>query len=329
MISKQNIGQTGLNVSELGLGCASLAGIFAPVASSDARATINEAYEAGITYFDTAPFYGHGLSERLVGDCVRSKSDVVVSSKVGRLLKPGASEDPGAWVSALPFKPVFDYSYDAIMRSHQDSLQRMGLDRIDILYIHDIGNITHGVQVGLELFEVAMGEGYRALEELRSAGDIKAIGLGVNETDVCRQALERGDWDVFLLAGRYTLLEQSPLDDLFPACRNAGTDIVIGGPFNSGVLVGGKTFDYGLVPPEVAQRIIRLKAICDSHNIPSAAAALQFPLAHPIVKSVVPGPRTPTELSQILDWWNIDIPTSLWSDLQSEGLISVDAVFPG
>ena len=320
MISKQNIGQTGLRMSELGLGCASLAGIFSPVANSDARATINAAYEAGITYFDTAPFYGHGLSERLVGDGIRSKSDVVVSSKVGRLLKPGASENPGAWVSALPFTPVFDYSYDAIMRSYEDSLQRAGLDRIDILYIHDIGNITHGEQSGPQLFEIAMNGGYRALEELRSAGDIKAIGLGVNEATVCLKALERGDWDVFLLAGRYTLLEQSPPNDLFPACKSAGTDIVIGGPFNSGVLVGGNTFDYGQIPADVALRVTRLKAVCDAHKIPLAAAALQFPLAHPIVKCVVPGPRTPTELSQVLDWWNIDIPTSLWSDLQSDSL---------
>lgn len=321
MISKQTIARTGIEVTELGLGCASLAGIFSPVAPEDARATISDALAAGITYFDTAPFYGHGLSERLVGDGIRGAPDVVVSSKAGRLLKPGRAEDPGAWVSALPFTPVFDYSYDGIMRSFEDSLQRTGLDRIDILYIHDIGNLTHGDHDGPGLFETAMGEGYQALDRLRSGGAIGAIGLGVNETTVCQAALERGNWDVFMLAGRYTLLEQTPLEDLFPACEKAGTDIVIGGPFNSGVLVGGETFDYGRIPPGIAQRVSKIKAICDAHNVPLAAAALQFPIAHTLVKSVVPGPRTPTELNQILDWWNISIPASLWSDLQSEGLL--------
>ncbi len=231
-------------------------------------------------------------------------------------------------MSALPFTPVFDYSYDAIMRSYEDSLQRTGLDKIDILYVHDIGNLTHGDTDGPAQFEIAMGDGYRALEALRSSGAISAIGLGVNETAVCQAALERGDWDVFLLAGRYTLLEQSPLDDLFPACEKAGTDIVVGGPFNSGVLVGGETFDYDQIPQYVASRVAKLKNICDAHNIPLAAAALQFPLAQPIVKSVIPGPRTPSELSQILDWWNINIPASLWSDLQSEGMIRADAILP-
>lgn len=329
MISKSKIAQTGLEITQLGLGCASLAGIFDPVDQGDARATIKEAQLAGINYFDTAPFYGHGLSERLVGDGIRFKSDVVVSSKVGRLLKPDRARDPGAWVAALPFTPVFDYSYDAIMRSYEDSLQRTGLDRIDILYVHDIGNTTHGDKVGPALFETAMSEGYRALHELRANGAISAIGLGVNETAVCQAALQLGDWDVILLAGRFTLLEQTPLDNLFPACEKAGTDIIIGGPFNSGILVGGETFDYGKIPQHIVHRVSKLRSICDSHNVPLAAAALQFPLAHSIVRSVIPGPRTTVELTQILDWWNINIPASLWSDLRSEGAIRGDVTLSG
>lgn len=328
MISKNKLGKSGLEVTKLGLGCASLAGIFNPVDQGDARATIEEAQLVGINYIDTAPFYGHGLSERLVGDGVRFKPDIIISSKVGRLLNPGKESNPGAWVAALPFTPVFDYSYDAIMRSYEDSLQRTGLDRIDILYIHDIGTMTHGDDAGPELFKTAMDGGYRALDELRSSGAISAIGLGVNETEVCLASLQHGDWDVFLLAGRYTLLEQTPLDDLFPACEKVGTDIIIGGPFNSGVLVGGETFDYGEIPQQVARRVNKLKKVCNAYNIPLAAAALQFPAANAIVKSVIPGPRTPAELAQILEWWNISIPVSLWSDLRSEGVIRGDATIP-
>ncbi len=283
--------------------------------------TIQSAWNSGVRYFDTAPFYGHGLSERLVGDSLREFDDRIISTKVGRLLKPGRMKDPGAWVTALPFEPVFDYSYDGIMRSYEDSLQRLGLDRIDILYIHDIGDLTHGKKSGAELFEVAMNSGYRALEQLRMAGDIKAVGLGVNESKVCEQALDRGDWDVFMLAGRYTLLEQQPLHDLFPACEASGTSIVIGGPFNSGVLVGYNKFDYTDIPESVINKTQKLEAVVREYGIALPAVAIQFPAAHKIVKSVVPGPRSGHEYEQILEWWNADIPDSLWTDLVSEELI--------
>jgi len=327
-LRRSPIRQTGLTVSELGLGCASLAGIFTAVPEADARATIARALDAGIRYFDTAPFYGHGLSERLTGDGIRGAEDVVLSSKVGRLLRPGVHADPGAWVTALPFTPEYDYSYDGIMRSYEDSLQRLGLDRIDILYLHDIGNLTHGDEAGPTLFETAMTGGYKALEELRSQGVISAFGLGVNEAAVCEAALDRGDWDVFLLAGRYTLLEQDTLQGLLAKCIRHDTDIVIGGPFNSGVLVGGDSFDYGAVPPRIAKRVKQLTAVCKSHGVPLPAAALRFPLAHPVVKSVIPGPRTPAELDQILDWWKAPIPAALWRDLKTEGLIAADAPVP-
>ena len=327
-IRQSKLSSTDVSLTELGLGAASLAGIFRAVPEQDARATIAEALEQDIRYFDTAPFYGHGLSERFVGDGLRGQVDATLSSKVGRVLEPGVIADRGAWATPLPFSPVYDYSYDGIMRSYEHSLHRLGLDRIDILYLHDIGNLTHGAEAGPELFETAMTDGYRALDELRSAGAVSAIGLGVNETQVCQDALQRGDWDVFLLAGRYTLLEQAPLDDLLPACANAGTDIVIGGPFNSGVLVGGDTFDYDRVPADVARKVQRLDEICSAHNVPLPAAALQFPLAHPVVKSTIPGPRTTRELQQIIDWWGSAIPDSLWSDLKTAGLLHPDAPTP-
>lgn len=317
-----------LSLTSIGLGAASLAGIFRAVPEQSGRATIAKAADSGIGYFDTAPFYGHGLSERLVGDGLRGRKGVVLSTKVGRILRPGPAADQGAWATPLPFHHVYDYSYDGIMRSYEHSLQRLGLDQIDILYIHDIGDLTHGVDAGPDLFETAMTGGYRALDELRSSGAISAFGLGVNEAKVCLDALDRGDWDVFLLAGRYTLLEQGPLDDLLPACKRAGTDIVIGGPFNSGVLVGGDTFDYGSVPPRIADHVRRLKEVCAAHSVDLPAAALQFPLAHPVVKSVIPGPRTPDELQEILDWCDQTIPDSFWTDLETAGLLHADAPTP-
>ncbi|SHJ13626.1 D-threo-aldose 1-dehydrogenase [Shimia gijangensis] len=327
-LATSKLGRNQLTVSQLGLGCASLAGIFEAVRDQDARATIAEALSAGITYVDTAPFYGHGLSERLVGDGVRAASDVVVSSKVGRILTPGPASNPGAWVSALPFTPTYDYSYDGVMRSYEASLHRMGRDRINILYFHDIGAMTHGDVMGREIFETAMTSGYRALEELRNSGAIDAFGLGVNEVAVCETALERGDWDAFLLAGRYTLLEQSPSNLLLAKCAARGVDIVVGGPFNSGVLVGGNSFDYGAIPPEITGKVLEMTRICQTHDVPLPAAALQFPLAHPVVKSVIPGPRTPQELHQILGWWSHTIPAGLWSDLKDAGLIASEAPVP-
>ncbi len=327
-LATAKLGRNQITVSQLGLGCASLAGIFEAVREQDARATIAKALEAGISYVDTAPFYGHGLSERLTGDGVRTASNVVISSKVGRILNPGVTADPGAWVSALPFTPSYDYSYDGVMRSHEASLHRMGVDRINILYFHDIGTMTHGDALAPGVFETAMTSGYRALEELRSSGAIDAFGLGVNEVAVCEAALERGDWDAFLLAGRYTLLEQSPTIGLLAECAKRNVDIVVGGPFNSGVLVGGNSFDYGAIPPEIARKVLDMTRICQAHNVPLPAAALQFPLAHPVVKSVIPGPRTPQELQQILGWWAHDIPAVLWRDLQGAGHITPDAQVP-
>ncbi|WP_299913059.1 aldo/keto reductase [uncultured Paracoccus sp.] len=327
-LKRNRLGPNGPLVTELGLGCASLAGIFHPVSEAQALATIDSARQAGIGYFDTAPFYGHGLSEHRVGAALRGQ-DAVISTKVGRLLRPGAAPDAGAWVEALPFTPVYDYSHDGVMRSIEDSLQRLGRDRIDIAYIHDIGTLTHGDIDGPDRFATAMDGGYRALDSLRAAGVVGAIGLGVNETQVCLDALRYGQWDAFLLAGRYTLLEQAPLDDLFPACAKAGTDLVIGGPFNSGVLAGGDTFDYGTVPPPIAARIRAIKAVCEACRVDLPAAALAFCRAHPLVKSTIPGPRSPEELADILAWWSAPIPDAFWDALKSEALLRTDAPTPG
>jgi len=315
------VGKKGLKISQLGFGGASIAGMSGAVPAEQARATIQSAVDYGLTYFDTAPFYGYGQSERLIGDGLRGVDKIVLSSKAGRLLRPGALQDPGPWVNPLPFTPEFDYSYDGIMRSYEDSLQRLGLDRIDILFLHDIGNLTHGLENGSIFFETAMTNGYKALEELRSSGAISAIGLGVNETAVCEAVLERGDWDVFMLAGRYTLIEQKPITSLLPKCAAQGVDIVIGGPFNSGVLVGGESYDYHAIPPEIRDKVLKLNEVCQAHGVDLAAAALQFPKAHPVVKSTLPGPRSVDEMKQIHDWWTQLIPTSFWTDLKTEKLL--------
>ena len=322
------VGKTSLRLPTLGFGAAPLGGLFDAVEGPEAALTLTSALDQGMSYVDTAPFYGFGRSERRVGDQLRGR-DYQLSSKVGRILAPGALPDPAAmgWPDALPFHPVFDYSYYGIMRSFEDSLQRLGLDQIDILYVHDIGEATHGAENQTH-FKALADSGYRALDALRGAGRVKAIGLGVNETEACIAALEIGDWDVFLLAGRYTLLEQTSLDTLFPLCAARDVSIVVGGPFNSGILVGGDTWNYGAAPDHILQRVKDLSAVCRDYDVPLPAAALQFPLGHDVVCSVIPGLRDRAELSATLSWVGHEIPAELWTTLKVRGLLHPDAPTP-
>ena len=326
----REIGATGLQVSELGLGCAAMAGNHRAVDDVDIEAAIDWALGSDIKYFDTAPFYGFGRSEHFVGRALRHRDDWVLSTKAGRLLAPGYPTDSSAaeWPGSFPFHQIYDYSYDGVMRSYQDSLQRLGVSRIDILLLHDIGVMQHGPEDNERLFADAMSGGYKALDELRRAGDIKAIGLGVNEREVCIEAMNYGHWDAFLLAGRYTLLEQSPLNDLFLQCEASGTSIILGGPFNSGILAGGDTWNYAKAPADVLDKAKRISAVCESHSIPLPAAALQFPLGSSQVVSVIPGPRSGKEMRQISEWFSMTIPDSLWTDLKNEGLLQANAPLP-
>lgn len=327
-MKKRQVGNTGLAIDELGLGCAPLGGNFVDLTDSKAADLVGAAKEAGISYFDTAPWYGFGRSERVVGDILRG-SDYVLSDKVGRLLRPGGVENPMDFgmIDPLPFHVIYDYSYDGIMRAFEDNLQRLGLDRIDILLAHDIGEFQHGPENERHFGDLA-DSGYRAMAELREAGVVKAIGLGVNENHVCQDALQIGEWDVFLLAGRYTLLEQTPLDTLFPACREAGTSIICGGPFNSGILVGREMWNYAEAPKEIVEKARALGEVADNFSVPLAAAALQFPLANDIVTSVIPGPRDASELEQILEWYNASIPGAFWAELKSKNLLAKGAPVP-
>ncbi len=326
----RQIGRTKLRVTELGLGCATLGGSRIEVAHRAAEEIVAAAWDAGVRYVDTAPFYGVGQAERAVGDAMRDRprGEWVLSTKVGRLLKPNPTgQHADGRIHPLPFDPVYDYSYDGIMRSFEDSFQRLGLAKIDILYVHDIGRYQHGDAHPGHMKNLREG-GYRALRELRASGAVSAIGIGVNEREVLLEAMEWGEWDAFLLAGRYTLLEQAPLDDLLPKCVTAGTSIVVGGPLNSGILAGRGTWNYNPAPPEVVERVKKIAAICDAHGVPLPAAALQFPLAHPAVAAIIPGPRNAAEFTQNLALLRHPIPAALWADLRQAGLLHPAAPVP-
>jgi D-threo-aldose 1-dehydrogenase len=337
-LRRRRIGQTQLHVSELGLGAASLGNLYNVVTDDVAGAMLAAACAAGITYVDTAPFYGFGLSERRVGDAVRGNRNMVVSTKVGRLLRPASDvvDDRERWGfrSSMPFSPEYDYTFDGVMQSWQASLQRLGMARVDMLFVHDIGKATHGSSHTERFRELTEGGGLRALSKLRADGAISAVGIGVNEVEVCLDVLREFELDAVLLAGRYTLLEQDPLDELFPQCSIRGTSIVIGGPYNSGILATGTRsglpmhFNYERPPVSIIERVRGIESICDRYDVPLAAAALQFPLAHPQVASVIPGVGHASRIAQTLELYRRAIPDVFWDELKDAGLIRSDAPTP-
>lgn len=336
-VEKRRIGNTALTVDTLGFGCAPLGNLYRQVPDSEATALLESAWVHGFRYYDTAPHYGQGLSERRLGDLLRQHSadPYVVSTKVGRLLEPaGYADERHGFLSPMPFDIVYDYSYDGILRSFEDSLQRLGLDRIDILYMHDIGAYTHGAEND-RLFPIAMQQGYRAMDELRSSGRVSAIGLGVNEYQVCEAALDYGDWDCFLLAGRYTLLEQDALQSFLPACERRQCSIIVGGAYNSGILATGVQgagpwyYDYCPAPQRIVDKVAAIERLCKDFGIPLPAAALQFPLAHPAVASVIPGIGRERRIGQTLELFATPIPAGFWDALVERGLIGADVPTPG
>lgn len=335
-IAKKQIGKTSLQLDTLGFGCAPIGNLYNAISDDDAKAILTEAWQAGFRHFDTAPHYGQGLSERRTGDLLRplQGKDYILSTKVGRLLKPaGYAKERHGFVSPMPFDIHYDYSYDGVMRSFEDSILRLGLDRIDILYMHDIGRDTHGDDNDTH-FPIAMKGGYKAMDELRSQGLVKAIGLGVNEYEVCEQALDYGDWDCFLLAGRYSLLEQKSLQTFLPKCEQRNCSIIIGGPYNSGILATGvkgkATPHYNYVPAQqdIIQRVAKMEDICQQYNVTLAAAALQFPLAHPTVASVIPGLGNVSRIQKTIDLFQQNIPVEFWQSLKSAGLLDESSPVP-
>lgn len=323
-----------IKLTALGMGCAIIGGLYQPTSEEDARAAVDGAWQLGLRYFDTAPYYGFTLSEHRLGAALRERPrhEYVLSTKVGRLMRPDAGVRPGdsGWAAPLPFRPVYDYSYDGIMRSHEDSLQRLGLAHIDILFVHDIGRATHGHGDMHEHYwrQLTAGGGFKALDALRAGGQVAAIGLGVNEWEIVRDSMQEIDLDCTLLAGRYTLLEQTSLAPLLDACARAGNAIVVGGPFNSGVLVGNRKFNYADAPAGIIARVEQLEAVCGEFGVPLPAAALQFPMAHPAVVSCIPGGRDVEQLRQNAVWFEQPIPAELWSALKERGLLDRDAPVP-
>jgi len=329
MLSERLVGTTKLRLTEFGLGATGLAGMYTEVPRRQAIDTLEMAWTKGVRYFDTAPFYGYGLGERRMGDFLRSKprESFVLSTKVGRMLAP--LHPPPAndrfYRSELPFELKFDYSYDGAMRSVEDSLQRLGLGKIDIALIHDIDIFAHGKEQPA-VFRAAMEGAYKALHQLRSEGLVDAIGIGVNEWQVCSEALTNGDFDCFLLAGRFTLLDQSALPTLLPDCLKRKVSIINGGVFNSGLLANLTAqelkYDYAAAPAEKIAKARAIDTVCKRFGIPAAAAALQYPLRHPAVATVISGARSSKEVTEIIDWMDIKIPDALWEELIALDLIS-------
>ena len=334
-IARRRVGRTSLEVTEVGFGGTALGNLYAAVTDADAEQSVQASYEAGIRYFDTAPLYGHGLSEHRLGNVLRRipRDRFVLSTKVGRRLLPARAGpvDGDIFAEVLPFEGVLDYGYDGVMRSFEDSLQRLGLNRVDIVFIHDVDRRNQGDDYPRR-FREAMDGAYRALERLRGDGTVSAIGAGVNEWEPCRDFALAGDFDCFLLAGRYTLLEQDPLDSFLPLCEERGISLIIGGPFNSGILatgpVAGAMYDYQPAPPAIVDRVRRIEAVCRRHNVPLAAVALQFPLGHPAVASVIPGCRSKDEVKANLALMSHPIPAELWQELKAEELLRKDAPIP-
>ncbi len=329
------IGNGGVTFTELGFGTAPLGNLYRAISDEDADATLAAAWNAGCRYFDTAPLYGLGLAETRLNRFLRGRrrDDYILSSKVGRLLRVCAPEERtgiGKFFDTPTRREVYDYSYDGVMRSFEASLERLGVDRIDILFAHDLDVFTHGTkEAALARMEEFLRSGYYALLALRDQGVIRAFGAGINEWQAAQALAERGDFDLFLLAGRYTLLEQEALETFLPLCVKRGIGIVLGGPYNSGILASGPKpgafYNYSPAPQEVLDRVARIEAVCARHGTRLIEAALRFPLLNPLVVSVIPGGQSHREVEDNVALLRADPPQALWEDLKGEGLMRADA----
>jgi D-threo-aldose 1-dehydrogenase len=325
-LEKAQVGRTRLQVTRLGMGSAPLGGLFEDVPEARALETVRRALALGLNFFDTAPLYGHGKSEMYLGKALAGvpRSSYVLATKVGRLLIPTDPSrlDQREFEHPLPFKPTFDFSYDAVMRSFEESLKRLNLDRLDMLHIHDPD----------DYYDQAIKGAFPALAKLRREGVIQAVGAGMNQAEMLARFAREADFDCFLLAGRYTLIDHTGLKELLPLCVEKGISIIIGGPYNSGVLASGAKpgakFNYADAPEEVLQKVRQVETVCERHQVPMKAAALQFTLAHPAVASVIPGARSVQELEENFRLASYPIPEDFWTDLRKSRLIPDEAPTP-
>ncbi len=317
--------------TELGFGAAPLGNLYRAVPEKDAQSTFEAAWKAGIRYFDTAPLYGLGLSETRLNHFLRGKkrADYVISTKIGRLLKvcePSDRTGIGKFFDTPSRQEVYDYTYDGVMRSLEASLERLGIDHVDMLFAHDVDVFTHKSEAARDVHvKTLMSSGYKALVKLREEKTIRAFGAGVNEYQVCETLAAQGDFDIFLLAGRYTLLEQEALNSFLPICEKRGIGIVLGGPYNSGILATGAKpgawYNYDPAPDGILDRVRKIEAVCRAHKVKLPQAALRFPIMHPSVVTVIPGAVSPKEVALNVKTMSAKIPKALWKDLKSQGLL--------
>ena len=351
-LPRRPLGRTGLDVTVLGFGAAPLGNLFSHLDEATSVAAVVAAFDGGINLLDMAPHYGNGLAELRAGEALRqvlqhrSRDSIVVSTKVGRWFDPmptgraaalapdvGHAEvaSPG-FVGALPHRAVLDYSYDGTLRSIEQSLLRTGLNRLDIVLIHDVDVWTHGPDAIEARFSEAMNGAYRALSRLRDEGVVRAIGVGLNESEMCERFAHAGDFDTMLLAGRYSLLEQPALGSFLPLALQKNIAVMLGGVFNSGILatgaVAGARYDYQPAPAAVMARVAAIDAVCALHSVRLADAALQFALGHPAVTTLVLGAVTPNEVRRNIASLAAPIPPQLWRDLRTEGLLPAAAPTP-
>ncbi|GAA2584595.1 aldo/keto reductase [Actinomadura fulvescens] len=318
---RRSLGRSKVSVTALSFGSAAIGGLYAP--APEGAETARRALDLGMRYLDTAPHYGAGTAERLLGEVLKDvpRDSYTVSTKVGRLLRPrlpGEDPDDEGFAGEPAMKREWDFSSAGVRRSLESSLERLGLDRVDIVLLHDPDEYEDDVYA----------EAYPALAKLRDDGVVGAIGAGMSQAPMLARFVRRLDLDVVLCAGRYTLLDQSALSELLPACAERGTSVVVGGVYNSGLLAGGTTYDYAAAPAELLDRVEQLRLVCDGHGVPLRAAAMHFPFGHPAVASVLTGCRTPAEAEDNAALFERDIPVELWTDLRDGGLLAADVPVP-
>jgi len=332
----RRVGTTELELPVFGFGRAHLGELYGRVSETQSHATLGAAWDAGVRFYDTAPWYGRGLSEHRTGGFLRTKQrdEFKLTTKVGRTLhrpKDPASYDRSPWTGGFNFEVKFDYSYGGIMRSYEQSLQRMGLDTVDALIVHDLDEGYHGDEYKDHLKALA-DSGMKALVELKSAGDIAAIGMGINTDHALESIATTVDLDFVLVAMPYTLLSQTSLTTGMAACERRGVSVIIGAPFASGILVtgsgGNAKYGYAAAPPEVQAKVRGIETVCREHGVSLPAAALQFPLAHPSVVSIIPGAAQPREVTENIASLQSAIPAAFWADLKAKGLIDAIAPIP-
>jgi len=355
-IKTRQVGNTALKVSELGLGGAAFGNLYQEISSAETNSIIHYLLDNGINYLDSAPYYGFGLSEKRIGKALgkqamaNTNKAMVLSTKVGRVLEPisgYAFQGPrDCFFSHEPYQATFDYSYDGIMRSFESSLQRLKVDRVELLLVHDIGAKTHEDKNPF-FFQQLKSSGYKALQELKRNDNVSAIGLGVNEVDACVDAMQWGSFDCFLLAGRYSLLEQQPLDEFFPLCQQYGASVIAGGIYNSGILASdifndsinnpfkysqiqlkNLHYNYQTAPADVIDKVMAIATVCQAYSVNLAAAAMHFVLAHPVISSVIPGMSSLAEAKQNLAYYQQVIPDEFWQTLILDGLINAHSPLP-